>query len=184
MRQAVWTLRLLAAAAALGGAMGTARAEDDACAAVMAAVRSIGTAPQYRSVLVATTPTRRRPYETEQIVVGDLMYATSPGAGRWMKLPMTASDREALAAGLVRYPPHGCEAPDPSEADAPLRVLSYKQDVSAPDSASTRLWVNRQDGRPRRLESQEGTMRVVITLEYESVTPPDLREPAPPAPRP
>ncbi len=184
MRRAVRRLCFLAALAALDVAAGPARAEDDACSAVLAAARAIGTAPQYRSVLVATTPTRRRPYETEQIVVGDLIYATSPGAGRWMKLPMKASDREALAAGLVRYPPHGCEATDPAGADAPLRVFSYKQDVSGPDSASSRLWVGRQDGRPRRLESEEGTTRVVVTLEYEGVTPPDLHEPAPPAPRP
>jgi len=189
MMRAVRPLCLLAAVAALEGVAGPARAEDDACAAVLAAARAIGTAPQYRSVLVATTPTRRRPYEIEQIVVGDLIYATSPGAGRWMKLPMKASDREALAAALVRYPPHHCEAADlaggdPGGADAALRVFSYKQDVSGPGSASSRLWVGRQDGRPRRLESQEGTTRVVVTLEYEGVTPPDLHEPAPPSPHP
>jgi len=167
---------MLLAAAALAAA-GPARAEADACAAVMAAARSIGTAPQYRSVLIATSPTRRRPFETEQIVVGDLIYATSLGAGRWMKLPLTASDREALSAGLVRYPPHHCEAAD---ADASARVLSYRQDVSGPDSASSRLWVGTQDGRPRRLESEEGTTRVVMTLEYEGVTPPELHEPASP----
>ncbi len=59
-------------------------------------------------------------------------------------------------------------------------AFSYKQDVSGPGSASSRLWVGRQDGRPRRLESEEGTMRVVVTLDYEGVTPPDLHEPAPP----
>ncbi len=179
-------LRLAVTAAALAVAAVPARAEEDACAALLAAVRSIGTAPQYRSVLVATSPTRRRPYETEQIVVGDLIYATSPGAGRWMKLPMTASDRDALAAALVRYPPHHCEAADPGGvadsggADAPTRVFSYKQDVSGPGSASSRLWVGTKDGRPRRLESEEGTTRVVVTLEYEGVTPPELHEPAPP----
>ena len=177
-------LRLIPVVAALGVAAGPARAEEDACAALLAAVRSIGTAPQYRSVLVATSPTRRRPYETEQIVVGDLIYATSPGAGRWMKLPMTATDRDALSAGLVRYPPHHCEVADPTGPDAPTRVFSYKQDVTGPGSASSRLWVGTQDGRPRRLESEEGTTRVVVTLEYEGVTPPELREPAPPPPRP
>lgn len=184
MTRAPAFLGLILAVAALGIAAGPARAEEDACAALLAAVRSIGTAPQYRSVLVATTPTRRRPYETEQIVVGDLIYATSPGAGRWMKLPMTASDRDALAAGLVRYPPHHCEAEAPAGADAPTRVFSYKQDVSGPGSASTRLWVGTRDGRPRRLESEEGTTRVVVTLEYEGVTPPELHEPAPPSSRP
>lgn len=173
------TVRIMAALAAMAGVAGVARAEDDACAAVLAAARAIGTAPRYRSVLVATTPTRRRPYETEQIVVGDLIYATSPGAGRWMKLPMTASDREALAAGLVRYPPHHCEVVDPEAAGAPLRVFRYRQDVSGPSSAGSQLWVGRQDGLPRRLESQEGTMRVVVTLDYEGVTPPDLHEPPP-----
>jgi len=180
MRRAVRTLRFLAATAALAGAAGAARAEDDACAAVTAAARAIGTAPQYRSVLVATTPTRKRPFETEQIVVGDLLYATSPGAGRWMKLPMTASDREALAAGLIRYPPHQCEAADTDAGQTPMRILSYRQDVSGPGSAQSRLWVDPRDGRPRRLESQEAAMRIVITLDYERVTPPDLQEPAPP----
>lgn len=123
--------------------------------------------------------------EREQIVVGDVIYATSLGAGRWMKLPMTASDREALAAGLVRYPPHHCDAADAVVANAvvegaPTRIFSYLQDVSAPDSASSRLWVGAKDGLPRRFESQEGTMRVVITLEYEGVTAPELNEPASP----
>lgn len=61
-----------------------------------------------------------------------------------------------------------------------VRVFSYRQDVSGPGSGSSRLWVSKRDGRPRRLESEEGTMRVVVTLEYEGVTPPDLHEPAPP----
>ncbi len=93
---------------------------------------------------------------------------------------MPASARAALAAGLVRYPPHHCTAADPAGADASLRVFSYRQDVSGPGSASSRLWVGTQDGRPRRLESEEGAMRVVVTLEYEGVTPPELHEPAPP----
>lgn len=166
--------------AAVGASAAPALADEDACAAVMAAARSIGRAPQYRSVLVATSPTRRRPYETEQIVVDDVIYATSLGAGRWMKLPMTASDREALAAGLVRYPPHHCEALEPAAEDAPMRVYAYRQDVSGPDSAGSRLWVGKKDGLPRRLESEEGTMRVVMTLEYEGVRPPQFQEPAPP----
>lgn len=155
-------------------------AQEDACAAVMAAARSIGKAPQYRSVLVATSPSRRRPSETEQIVIDDVMYATSPGAGHWMKLPMTATDREALAAGLVRYPPHHCEAAQPVAEDSPMRVYAYRQDVSGPDSADSRLWVGKKDGLPRRLESKEGTMQVVLTLEYEGVKPPQFQEPAPP----
>ena len=180
MNRATWALRLVAAAATTSALTLPALAEEDACAAIMAAAQSIGRVPQYRSVLVATSPTRRRPFEREQIVVGDLIYATSLGAGRWMKLPMTASDREALAAGLVRYPPHHCEAAESAAPDAPMQIYSYRQDVSAPDSANSRLWVDSKNGLPRRFESQEGTMRVVITMEYEDVKPPALQEPSPP----
>ncbi len=181
MNKAAWVLGFGVSMAAAGGIAAPALADEDACAAILTAVRSIGRAPQYRSVLVATSPTRRRPFETEQIVIDDMIYATSLGAGRWMKLPMTVSDREALAAGLVRYPPHHCEAAEPVAEDAPMRVYAYRQDVSGPDSASSRLWVGTKDGLPRRFESQEGTMRVVVTLEYEGVKPPQFQEPPPPS---
>lgn len=175
-------LALLLAAAALGAAAAPARADEAparsdeaACAAVLAAARAIGTAPRYRSVLVATWPGRRRPAEREDVVVGDLVYTTAPGAGRWVKLPLTPADRERLAAGLVRYPPHHCEASEEIVGDRTMRVYAYRQDVSGPGSAANRLWVGERDGLPRRFESQDGTTRVVLTLDYENVTPPNIR---------
>jgi hypothetical protein len=156
-----------------GAASSIPRADEAICAAIVTAARSVGKAPQYRSVLVATWPTRKRPIEREQIVIGDTVYATSAG-GRWMKLPVTASDRESLAAGLERYPPHHCEAVDQVLEGVPLRVYAYRQDVSGSDSATNRLWVGGDDGLPRRFESQEGATRVVVTLEYQDVTPPNI----------
>lgn len=154
-----------------------ARSDKATCAAVLAAARAIGTAPQYRSVLTATWPGRRRPVEREDVVIGDLIYSNAPGAGRWVKLPMTPADRERLAAGLVRYPPHHCEAAEGVEVvdGVPVRAYAYRQDVSGPDSAANRLWVGERDGLPRRFESQEGTTRVVVTLQYEDVKPPNIR---------
>lgn len=150
---------------------------DAVCAAVLAATRAIGTAPRYRSVLTATWPGRRRPVEREDVVIGDLIYSTAPNAGRWVKLPLTPADRERLAAGLVRYPPHHCEAAEGVEVvdGVPMRVYAYRQDVSGPDSAVSRLWVGERDGLPRRFESQEGTTRIVVTLQYEDVKPPIVR---------
>ena len=91
-----------------------------------------------------------------------------------MKLPITAADREQLSAGLVRYPPHHCEVTGEIVEGTSQRVYAYRQDVSGPDSATSRLWVGGQDGLPRRIESQEGTVRVVITLEYNDVKPPNI----------
>jgi hypothetical protein len=166
--------RLLATAVILGMAATPARADDAACAAVLTAAQAIGTAPQYRSVLVATWPTRKRPVEQEQVVVGDLIYATSPGAGRWMKLPITAADRARLAEGLVRYPPHHCEAAGQAVESPSMQLYTYQQDVSGPGSAVSRFWIGKQDGLPRRIESQEGTTQMVVTLEYENIKPPEL----------
>lgn len=175
-------LSLLVATVAFGAAAAPARADEApagsdeaACAAVLAAARAIGTAPRYRSVLVATWPGRRHPVEREDVVVGDLIYTNAPGGGRWVKLPMTQADRDRLAAGLVRYPPHHCEAADETVGGVPMRVYAYRQDVSGPDSASNRFWVGARDGLPRRFESREGTTRVVVTLDYEDVKPPDIR---------
>ncbi len=90
-----------------------------------------------------------------------------------MKLPLTAANRDELASGLVRYPPHHCTMTNQLVDGAPMRVYAYQQDVSGPGSAESRLWVG-EDGRPRRIESNEGAMHVVVTLSYEDVKPPDF----------
>lgn len=56
-----------------------------------------------------------------------------------------------------------------------MRVYAHRRDVSGPDGASNRFWVGARAGLPRRFESREGTTRVVVTLYYEDVTPPDIR---------
>lgn len=165
-------------AAALWAGSGPAMAEgapsaDPACAGLIAAAGTIGTSPQYRSVLVATSPTRRRPVERELVIIGDVIYATTPGNGRWMKLPLTEANRDELSSGLVKYPPHGCTESRQDLDGIPMRVFAYRQDVSGPGSAESRLWVG-EDGRPRRIESNEGTLHVVASLAYEDVKPPDF----------
>ena len=67
------------------------------------AVRAIGEAERFHSKLVARTPGRRRPAEEEQFVIGDVVYASSPAAGRWVKLPMRPSDRASLSSSVAAF---------------------------------------------------------------------------------
>lgn len=149
------------------------------CAAVERAVRAIGEAERFHSKMVARTPGRRRPAEEEQIVVGDVVYASSPAAGRWVKLPMTAADRGALSASITARPPRDCRHEGTAELEGvATRVYAYRQDMPGPDGdgdgtpALGRLWVAVSDGRPRRYEGRQGDVRVVLTLDYDAVAPP------------
>jgi hypothetical protein len=163
----------LPAAGAAAEEEGTA----EACAAVERAVRAIGEAERFHSRMLARTPGRRRPAEEEQIVIGDVVYASSPASGRWVKLPLTAADRRSLSSGIAARPPRDCRDEGTGELEGEsMRVLAYRQDMPGPNDAESaalgRLWVAASDGRPRRYEGQHGEVRVVLTFEYDAVAPP------------
>jgi hypothetical protein len=178
MRRPHWAGALLSAlclpaAGAAAEEVGTA----EACAAVERAVRTIGEAERFHSRMLARTPGRRRPAEEEQIVLGDIVYASSPASGRWVKLPLTAADRRSLSAGMAAHPPRDCRDEGTQDLDGKaMRVLAYRQDMPAASDAESaafgRLWVDAADGRPRRYEGRHGQVRVVLTVEYDAVAPP------------
>lgn len=147
--------------------------EGAECAPVIAAVRTIGAAPHYYSVMTVTSPARSRPVKREQVVIDDTIYATSTSGGRWMKLTLSRADRDELSAGLVRYPPHDCSVSRRTMDGDAMQVYAYQQDVSGPGSAASLVWVDRK-GLPRMIESQEGSLRIVITFKYDNVSPPEF----------
>ncbi|GAA0591324.1 hypothetical protein GCM10009416_32210 [Craurococcus roseus] len=160
-------------------AEGTPAAQGDAaaCAAVKRAAQALGEAERFHSKLLARTPGRRRPKDVEQVVLGDVVYASSPASGRWVKLPLTAEGRRALSASIVAYPPRDCRDGGAAETDGvATRVYEYTQVLpvqeGAPSTAQGRLWVDVADGRPRRYEGQHGEVRVVLTIGYDAVEPP------------
>lgn len=168
---------LLAAAPPAGRAAEEAAAAAEACGAVERAVRTLTQAERFHSRMVARTPGRRRPAEEEQFVLGDVVYASSPASGRWVKLPLTAADRRSLSAGIAAHPPRDCRDEGPRELEGvETRVYAYSQDMPNKEGAATvasgRLWVAAADGRPRRYEGQHGDVRVVLTFDYDAVAPP------------
>ncbi|WP_425228837.1 hypothetical protein [Sphingomonas sp.] len=172
-RSAVIAAAFAVPGAAVRAADGPVQAGSSDCSALLTAARALGAAPQFHSVMVAKAPNRRRPMEREEVVIGQTLYATSPAGGRWMKLPINATGREELAAALSRYPPHDCVVTDSTLDGVPVRLHTYRQDVSGPGSAATRLWAG-EDGLPRRIESQEGAVQIVITVRYDDVTAPSF----------
>lgn len=164
-------------AALLPVAAGAQPGGEAGCTAITAAVQALGAAEQFHSVLVARSPGRRRPMEEERYVIGDVVYANSPAGGRWVKLPMTAAERQALGAGLATYPPHDCHEEGGAEiAGVPVRIYGFRQVLPGPDGSGTseapgRLWVA-ADGRPRRYEGEHGAVKVTMTIDYDGVAPP------------
>lgn len=153
------------------------KAAAEACGAVERAVRTLSESERFHSRVVARTPGRRRPVEEEQFVLGDVVYASSPASGRWVKLPLTAAGRRSLSAGIAAHPPRDCRDEGARELEGvATRVYAYSQDMPNRDGAVSvaagRLWVAAADGRPRRYEGQHGEVRVVLTFDYDAVAPP------------
>ena len=172
------TLASAAALLALGCGPVQAAPAEPGCAAITEAMAALGAAENFHTKLVARTPGRRRPMEEERFVLGDVVYANSPASGRWVKLPMTTVERQALGAGLVAYPPRDCRDEGVAEvAGVPARIYSFRQILPGQggegvSEAPGRLWVAGRDGRPRRYEGQHGALQVTLTIDYDGVTPP------------
>lgn len=150
--------------------------DEAACASIRRAVHAVTEAERFHSRLEARTPGRRRPVEEERFVLGNVVYSNSPGAGRWMKLPLTAEDRRGLETGLAAHPPQACRDVGRQElGGVPVRVYAYRQDMTGQSDggiANSQLWVAEADGRPRRYEGRYGAVTVTVVFEYENVTPP------------
>ncbi|MBV9655344.1 MAG: hypothetical protein JOZ42_12360 [Acetobacteraceae bacterium] len=165
--------RALLLAAIAFGAAGPARADDDACAAIIRAVRSVDSAPTVHSKMIATDPARRRPFESDQIIIGDIAWTTPPEGGTWMKVRISATDRASLSAGLVRYPPTDCAALPPEPLGGlPMQVYTYRQIVPGPGTVESRLWVGEQDKLPHAYEGRAGDVKTRVTMSYTGVVAP------------
>jgi hypothetical protein len=177
-RRLLWAAALLPAfCLPVAGVAAEEAGTAEACAAVERAVRAIGEAERFHSRMLARTPGRRRPAEEEQIVLGDVVYASSPASGRWVKLPLTAADRRSLSGGIAAHPPRDCRDEGAQELEGKaMRTYAYRQDMPGPNGAGAaalgRLWVSAADGRPRRYEGRHGEVRVVLTFDYDAVEPP------------
>lgn len=153
------------------------------CTPVISAIQAMTAAPRFHWKMSATSPQRRRPSQHEEVVIGDIVYMTPPGEGRWTKLRMTAEERTAFSARqLEQNPPVECRTEQQDATDGtPMRVYSYLQkpgpddkdaDGGALPTTQSRLWIGADDGLPRRLESLRGDIKILMTVDYEPVEPP------------
>ncbi|MDO9707658.1 hypothetical protein [Paracraurococcus lichenis] len=176
MRRNLMGAAVLAAPVFLFGAAAPAAAEEAVCASIGRAVHAMAASEKFHSKLEARTPGRRRPVQEERFVLGDLVYANSPAAGRWVKLHLTEEDRKGLETGLLAHPPQDCREEARQEiGGVPVRVFAYRQAMTGQDEAKvaeSRLWVAEADGRPRRYEGRYGGVAVSVVYDYERVTPP------------
>lgn len=182
MRQPGWMagvallagLVILSPAAVVAG--DEAATGEAACSAIVRAVHEVGAARQFHSRMVARTPGRRRPVEEERFVLGDVVYANSPGAGRWIKLPLTETDRRALEASFLAHPLRNCREEGRQDLDGTaVRLFGYQQILpkeAGEGIAQGRIWIAEADGRPRRYEGQHGQVSVLMLFEYENIAPP------------
>lgn len=164
---------LAGALAALAGASAAAQeGEGGDCAPVLAALHGMGAAPRYHWTMSARTPTRRRPFEREQIVFDDVVYVT-PDQGRWMKQQITAAERAArIGEELARNPIRQCRLAGTEEVGgAPMRVYVYRQGPGEEGEAK-RIWVGQDDNLPHAFRAIQGPVQVTMKVEYNGVEAP------------
>ncbi len=151
-------------------------AEAAACAAIRQAFEAVARTERFQTRLVARTPTARFPTVEQRIVLSDVVFATSPGAGRWIQLPMTAEARASLGAALAAFPPRDCRDEGAKDLDGTAtRLYSYRQvlpDAGTDGTVVAQLWIAATDGRPRRYQSHRGDLSIEMTYAYDDVTAP------------
>jgi hypothetical protein len=150
--------------------------EATACAAIREAFQAVAETERFQTRLVARTPTARFPTVEQRIVLGDVVFATSPGAGRWIRMPMTAEGRASLAAALGTFPPRDCRDEGAKDLDGTAtRLYSYRQvlpDAGADGMVMAQVWIAATDGRPRRYQSRRGDLSIEMTYAYDDVAAP------------
>jgi hypothetical protein len=152
--------------------VGPVSAQDGACAPVLAALQGMGGAPRYHWTMAAKTPTRRRPFEREQIVFDDVVYLT-PDQGRWMKQQMPQSDRAArMSEELARNPIGECRLiSTESVGGAAMRVYTYVQGGEG-TRYTKRIWIGEVDNLPHAFAAIQGPVSVTMKVDYQGVEAP------------
>jgi len=148
--------------------------EPAPCDAIVSALHGMGTAPQYHWKMAASAPTRRRPLEREQIVIGEIVYMT-PDQGRWMKQQISVTARAArMTAELANLPIHDCKyVGEESLYGEPMRDYSYFQGTNEGDLGSVKsIWIGSIDRLPHLLKANDGPVIVTTHIDYEHVVAP------------
>lgn len=176
-------IALAAAVIALTGIWPAAASEpDDAapCKAIEDALHRLGAAARYHWKMSATTATRRRPFEREEVVLDDIVYMT-PDEGRWMKERITVPERVArMADELARNPIRDCRLIGKDTRDGlAMLTYAYRQGSAAVprggaggDAAAKRIWIGVEDGLPHLFTSAEGAVSVTMRVDYNRVEAP------------
>jgi hypothetical protein len=166
-----------------GGRTAQAAESGSGCEPVRKAIEEMNTSPRFHWKMSATTPNRKRPSRHEEIVIGDIVYMTPPGPGKWMRLKMNAADRAAFSSReMEQSPPVECRLEQIEEVEGvEVQRYAYRQNLTPPGGgtagsgetvSTSRLWVGSRDGLPRRIESLTEDVSVLVTVEYDNVEPP------------
>jgi hypothetical protein len=163
-----------------------AAAADGACEPVIAAMRAMKEAAAYHAIAMVTAPDGSK-REAETIVLDKMAYVRpAVGTGAWHELPLKGWGQGDLASMLEKFPPTDCRAePDESLDGVATRVFRFTQPVGNPPrpavslytaigvaNSTSRLWVDAGSGRPVRIETEFGTVRKSMRIDYDNVRAP------------
>jgi hypothetical protein len=163
-----------------------ALAAGGACDPVIAAMRAMKEARAYHMVGTVTAADGSK-RDAETIVLDKLAYIRpGNGTGEWREVPLKGWGQGGLTATLDKFPPTDCRAERDESLDGlATRVYSFTQPVGNPPrpavglysaigvaNSTSRLWVETGSGRPVRIETEFGTARKSMRIDYDNVRAP------------
>jgi hypothetical protein len=153
-------IRALCAAILLSSVAGAALAAEPACEPIVkASLAGPQQSARHRVTMEGTV--------IESVMLKDAMFMRESPTSSWRRVPMDGAKRRAMAEqALVMLPFSQCTGPVfETRGGVAMAVYSYKQSnpLTPGKLDSSRIWIGRDDGLPRRLESDGG---VVAEIEY------------------
>ncbi|MDR4306161.1 hypothetical protein IHQ68_05960 [Chelatococcus sambhunathii] len=141
----------------------TAFAGPSECDAIVKAMLAVPDQPGVRQVIMLS-PTQAGP---TSILHKDAMYIREHEAKAWMKVPLDAAKRRAMAeAGLKALPLNDCQSADGETlGGVAVNVYAFKQrnPLKPGGMASSRILIGASDGLPRRMDLPDG---MAMSFEY------------------
>jgi hypothetical protein len=150
------------------------RADDAACAAVLAAVVKQTTVPTHQKITIESAAAPGKPIQSEMIHLGDTLYMQI--RGQWTNRPYDAAKQAEEARQAMQKGEHSCTRLRTETVDGKPAELFEVHSKTPSGGSNSRIWISSLSGLPLRQTStmEQGATRMKheAIFDYDNVKAP------------